>query len=94
MYLVLFLLGLIIGRNLGEIWKRTYEDTCKALQKLSTSKVAAAGAYMVEGAYIGLESRLHSRPLQCPHDLLHECDKRGCKPVKIDTWTRKLKAYN
>lgn len=91
MYLLIFLLGLIIGRNCEEIAKRTYADTHKILQAFSKTQVAATAYYMVEGIYLLIESKFIHNNL-CTKDILCSCNRRNCpaRTVAISTYARKV----
>lgn len=96
MYLGLFILGLLIGRNANEIYYRTKADTRKVFQTLLQTQAAGTVYFMVEGIFILLMRKLADSRRQ-EHDLLHPCRKTVClqcggRPMSITTYTRRLKA--
>lgn len=96
MLLLLFLLGIIIGRNLNEIYRRTKKDTRQVLQTLVQTQAAGSAYLMVEAVFTLLMRKLADSKRQ-EHDMLHPCRKAVClqcggRPVTMATYARRLKA--
>lgn len=87
------LIGTIYGRNMGEINRRTYADVCRAALAFSRTGFALGLYYMVEAIYTYFERKFVQKTI-CTNDILCECNRRKCRPLKIDTYVRKIKAAN
>lgn len=99
MFLLLFLLGLIIGANREAIYKQTTEDTRKAYQKLSATQLAATSYYVVETLFGILERKFSGKDLSKDCNIINPCRKLNCdmcggRALNIKTYIRKIKAYN
>ena len=86
-------IGTIYGRNVNAINQRAYEDTRKILTALSKTQAAATAYYMIEAVYLAFERKSVHKDI-CTRDILCDCNRRSCRPVKIETFVRKMKATN
>lgn len=93
MSLILFgmILGAIYGRNAGIINERLSADARKVWRGFARTG-AALNLYMVADAIYERLANLHKREVVYNHDLLCTCNRRSCRPLKINTYVRRIKA--
>lgn len=87
------IIGTIYGRNVTIINQRAYDDVHKVWLAISKTQVAMTTYYVIEMIYAAIERKLMQKDIYT-HDLLCTCNRRSCRPVKIETYIRKMKATN
>lgn len=94
MYLLIgIIIGTIYGRNVNIVNERAYEDIRKISLAFSKTKTAATGYFIMEAIYLAFERKLVQKNIYT-HDILCTCNRRACRPLKIETYVKRIKATN
>jgi len=87
------IIGTLYGRNMEKINQQTAEDLVRMFKAFSRTQFAATMYYMVEGVYLYFERKFMNKHIHYNHDMLCTCNRRSCRPVNINTYARKMKAF-